>query len=1078
MAKRNTQRFVRPGAALAAFFFTVIALVLPVHPQAVSQAVKGPAAALPGTQSAAAPAVKPDAKRAKETYQEGLLAEKKQDWTAAYENYSDAVRWAPDNQKYLLRRELSRSQLVQTKMDAAERDAISGKFSDAERELAAAHSLDPTNTVVSERLAEISALEHPEAPQIPAEPRLAGEVHLAYQAGKRNFDYRGDTRGAYEEVAHQFGVEVAFDEELTSRAVRFHIEDVDFLEAMRILGNLNGTFWQPLTKRLFFVAQDTPEKRRDFQASVVRSVLLPASDTPDQMTQIARVVRDIAGITRSNLDTSSHSLTLRASPRAIAIASDLIDDLEQPPSELVLEIEVLEVDRNYAHTLGITPPQTAHVYSINSQEVQEAQQSAGGLLSVLEQIFGTPSSLSGLTPAQVASEFASGQLTLPSTFPFVAFGGGLTTFLATVPGATGNLSEVLSLVQHGRRILLRAEDGQTATFFVGERYPVALGAYSPNITTSVTAVPSGELPITNYATGMSPSFVATASLRNNGTQDLIVANSADSTVSVYLGNGDGTFGDQATFLTGADPVWIATGIFNNAAKNIDLAVADAGSDAISILLAHTDSSGHPDGTFTTGQTLTTGKTPVSVVAGDFDGDGNLDLAVANQGDNTIEIFWGNGDGTFQQSSQIIRPPKGLPPPAQQPPEVIQLPSGFQPSALATGNFDATGHLDLAVADRGNNTVSVLLGNGTRSGTFPTRTDYPVGNLPVWVSTGDFNNSGNLNGNLDLAVANSGPPLTPANGAAVSGNSVSILLGNGDGTFNTSTETSYPAGNGPTSIAVADYNLDNLLDLAVTDQTDNAVSILFGTGSGVFSFNQEVSLSPNTDPVSIVSADFNGDQRPDAAVVNNGSNDLSVILNELNFSNSASSLQATPSSGAYPAIQYMDIGLKVKATPRVHRDGDITLKLDMEMSSLTNQSNNGDPVINNDSVEQTVRVKENETATLAGILEPQVTSALNGTPGLADLPVIGWLGKSVNTQNQDTELLIMITPRIILLTPHKDHVIYAGQGTPEGPGEVGSALQEPQTVPSPSTGGAPPSSQAPPPSENPRYAPERPAQPQP
>lgn len=1062
MTKRNYPRLVRRGAALAASLFVVIALVLPAHPQVLSQPGKGPAAAPAGTQAAPVPIVKPDARKAKQAYEEGLLAEKKEDWAAAYENYSDAVSWAPASHNYLVRREIARSQLVQMKMDAAERDAISGKFQDAERELASAHSLDPTNDVVSDRFAEISAIEHTEAPQTPAEIPLAEGIHLAYQAGKRNFDYRGDTRGVYQEVARQFGVDVAFDEELGSRTVHFRIDDVDFPEAMRLIGELTGTFWQPLTKRLFFVAEDTPAKRSAYEISVIRTMLLPASDTPDEMTQISRVVRDIAGITRSELNTSGHSLTLRASPQAMAIASDLIDDLDQPASELVLEIEVLEVDRNYAHTMGITPPQTAQAFSINSQEVQEAEQSASGLLTVLEQIFGTPSAISGLTAAQIQAELASGQLTLPSSFPFIVFGGGYTTYLARLPGAAGNLSQMLSLVQHGRRILLRAEDGQEATFFVGERYPIALGAYSPNLTNSVASVSSSEFPITDYPTGVnpkSPSFVATASLRNNGINDLIVANSTDNNLSVFLGNasapgsgvGAGTFvqplaptalSPPAPPLPGdTDPVWIATGTFNTTNSIVDLAVANKTSNTVTILLGDGLGNFPPAGV----SDLTGLNAPVAVVAALFNtnNNSNADLAVVNSGNNTVSIFLGNNDGTFTPAAQTV-------------------PTGPNPSAIAVGDFNGDGKMDFAVTNAGNNTVSVFLGNGDGTFSQALNSPYAVGNNPIFVSAAEFTTSGHL----DLAVANNGAPTS-----VLSGNSVSILLGNGDGTFNTA--VNYAAGTGPTSIAPAQYALSGLNDLAVTDQTDNAVSILLNTGSGVFAPNQELSLSPDTDPLSIVSADFNGDTRPDAAVAENGTNELSVILNELNFSNSASSLLSNSSSGAYPSIQYMDIGLKIKATPRVHPDGDVTLKLDMEISSLTNLSNNGNPVINNDSVEQTVRVKQNETAALAGILEPQVTSAINGTPGLADLPVIGWLGKNQSTQNQDTELLIMITPRIIELTPRKDHTIYAGQGSSEGSEGGGSPAPEPQTVSPPNGGegqGGRGSSQGPPPSEGPRYTP--------
>src|SRR5208283_4076078 len=116
---------------------------------------------------------------------------------------------------------------------------------------------------------------------------------------------------------------------------------------------------RPLASRLFFVSQDTPQKRKDYEPSVVRSILLPASETTEQMTETLRLVRDITGITRSNLDTSARTITLRASPQAIAIASDLVDDLQKPTSELILEMEVLEVDRNVARQLGITPPQSS-----------------------------------------------------------------------------------------------------------------------------------------------------------------------------------------------------------------------------------------------------------------------------------------------------------------------------------------------------------------------------------------------------------------------------------------------------------------------------------------------------------------------------------------------------------------------------------------------------------------------------------------------------------------------------------------------------------------------------------------------
>ena len=173
---------------------------------------------------------------------------------------------------------------------------------------------------------------------------------------------------------------------------------------------------------------------------------------------------------------------------------------------------------------------------------------------------------------------------------------------------------MLSLVQHGRRILLRAEDGQAATFFVGDRVPVELSNYSASLSgtgTSVEGLSAPNFPTTNYTVGAGPTFVATASLRDNSIDDLIVTNFTDNTVSVLLGNGDGTFGAQTTFPTG-----FGSGLpsrrepFNRASsnQNLDLAVANQTANTISILL------GNGDGTFQPKTDIAAGNQPVSVIA--------------------------------------------------------------------------------------------------------------------------------------------------------------------------------------------------------------------------------------------------------------------------------------------------------------------------------------------------------------------------------------------------------------------------------------------------------------------------------
>jgi general secretion pathway protein D len=420
-------------------------------------------------------ASRPDARKAHEALEQGRQAEQTGDWAAAFDAYTQATTCAPKDMEALLLRESARFRLVQQHTDRAEREALAGQLEQASDELRAALKIDPGYSVAQERLAQFeSAL--PQAPQ-QGPPVLAGPVQIQPQPGKRNFDHRGDTRSAYEEIARQFGLTAAFDGDLPPRPVRFRVSGVDFETAMMLLGEQTGTFWRPVNARTFFVAQNTAEKRREYAPVVERTILLPASTTPDQMTETLRIVREIPGVTHTALDSRSRTLTLRDTPRNVALAMALLQELEQARGELMLEIEILEVNRTAARRLGITPPSSARLITLSPQDVLAFQQaqSTADLIAIILRIFGTPGSLAGLTPDQIALLLGTGHVGLGTLLPpLIAFGGGRTTFLATLPGAAADFSEALTLVRSGRRMLLRAEDGRPATFFIGERFPISL----------------------------------------------------------------------------------------------------------------------------------------------------------------------------------------------------------------------------------------------------------------------------------------------------------------------------------------------------------------------------------------------------------------------------------------------------------------------------------------------------------------------------------------------------------------------------------------------------------------------------
>src|SRR6202050_3398019 len=720
---------VLPRALGAAIFLScLLALAVPnVH--AVPQSATNSSSA-PGTQQTKtppahtstpaaesklpAPPRKQDVKKGKEAYKQGQKLEQNGDWQAAYDAYCDAVEWDPSSREYLVRQAVAKSQVVQMKSDLPEREAVSGHFANSLHALRDAMQLDPSNRTIRERLTEMEALDPARARQIIAEPVMMPAVQLDHRPGKQSFHLRGQTESAYQEIAQRFGVEVAFDVDVRQVPLQLDLQDMDFATALRVLGQATNTFWRPLTKRLFFVAPDTTQKRKDYEVSIVRTVLLASTETTEQMTELSRLVREIAGITRTDLDTKSRTLTMRASPQAIAVATGIIEDLERPPDELILEIEVMEVDRNHNVDFGITGPQTATIYSIPSNAAQLVQQGgATALNAFVTQVFGSASSIP----------------------PVFAFGGGKTTFLGTLPGATATLSDFLSTVHAGRRVLLRAEDGQPATFFVGERFPVSLAQYSSSLVgnansaatqTPTASAPNSALPVTTVATGTNPDFVATADFNEDNFQDFVVANFTDGTLSLFLGNptDPGTFENPSTITVGAGPTWISTGFFNSKADTtntvVDLAVANQTAGTVSIL------HGNGDGTFTVEPALTlpSGAGPTAIAVADFNDDGFADLAVVNKNANTVSIFLGNGNETFQAPTTT-------------------LVTGNAPTSIVAQAFNpnAPGIIDLAVTNSTDNTLQIFLGNG--KGTFTNGVTYDTGVTPVYVASADVNLDGNL-----------------------------------------------------------------------------------------------------------------------------------------------------------------------------------------------------------------------------------------------------------------------------------------------------------------------------------------------
>jgi Flp pilus assembly secretin CpaC len=1003
----------QPLMALTLAALLVVATASPQSPGSASAR-----ATLPGNKTAEASPPRPDKSRAQTAYQAGRRAEQAGAWKEAYAAYSEATAYAPADKEYSLLREHSRFQLVQGLADLAERQLLSGDIAGARQQLLHALEIDPNYAIARERLEQLPQ----DSPDLRQEkrPRLAGLPRLNPKPGTRDFDFRGATRSAYEELGRQFGVTVVFDGDLPDRVIRFRAPSVDFETALMVLSRQTRTFTRVVGDHTLFITEDSVQKVRDYAVEIEKNLVLPASVTSDDMNETVRMIREMTGISRTQLNTATRTLTVRSTEENVALAQALVEQIEQPHGEMMLEIEILQVDRDVAHQLGITPPESTTIFTLSPDQIFKLQQAQknGTLLSVLESIFGSNSALGA----------AAGGLgaVLP---PLIAFGGGKTIFLATVPGVGANFSQTLSAVRSARRVLLRAQDGKPATFFVGDRFPISLGVLSNSLATTTTSAVAaalllGSLSHTDYATGAAPVSVATGVFNGHNDQHLDIATAnqgngtTSGTVSLLLGAGDGTFGAHIDFqvripqdANPSVPSAIAVGDFNG--DNIlDVAVTDFANNNVAILF------GKGDGTFTpptAAETFATGSGtnpvghPVALLATDINGDGVLDLAVVNQGDGvtagSVSILLGrvasNGkaDGTFATP--------------------ITYPVGIKPTAIASFDVSAGGGPGLVITNQVDNSVSVLLQDSTH--TFSAKLDPATGKNPATgkgpagIAVSDFNRDGHL----DLTVTNQ------------TDNTVSILLGskNDDGTFGTHTD--FAAGSGPVGIVAADFINAGTPQLVVADQAGSDLSLLIGNGDGTFA--SPVTLPSGAGPVTLAAADLTGSGSLDLISANESANTVTVTLNTLQSSNPSSiPSSSTSPQTAYPSAEYVDLGLKVKATPRLHGDDEVTLHLEFDIRALAGSSVNGIPVLTNRTLDQTLRLRENQTSVLSGIVESSEARTISGLPWTATAPGAGYLTGNHTADTKDTETLFIITPRSLRLPPRNPRALYAGRGEPSTP----------------------------------------------
>ncbi len=170
-----------------------------------------------------------------------------------------------------------------------------------------------------------------------------------------------DTKVIYETIGKLAGINVLFDPDYTSRRIKIELNGVTLEEALAITALESKTFWRPVTPNTIFVAQDNPAKRKDVEQNVIKTFYLANLSQPTEVQDVVNALRQILEISRIQPLVSQGALVVRGTPDQIALATKLVGDLDRSKPEVVVDIAIMQVSRDKAHTLGINPPTSATV---------------------------------------------------------------------------------------------------------------------------------------------------------------------------------------------------------------------------------------------------------------------------------------------------------------------------------------------------------------------------------------------------------------------------------------------------------------------------------------------------------------------------------------------------------------------------------------------------------------------------------------------------------------------------------------------------------------------------------------------
>ena len=416
------------------------------------------------------------AESANSDFKQGQAAEAREDYDTAFDLYQKAYKRDPKDTRFEIALARIRTTASSAHITTGRKLLQAGDAQGALSQFLHAAEIDPGNEAAQQEIARVRQRQGNSA-QVPevALPQPAGEEQELDEVEAPpelhpltneplSLHMAEDSKVVYQAIAKAAGVNVLFDPDFNSKRITVDLNNVSLLDALRIVGVMSDTFWRPVTGNTIFVAQNSRTKRQELDEQAVQTFYLTNAWQQNDLNDVQTALRNVMPNAKVYGVQSQNAIVMRGTPDELLLAQQLIDDLDKARGEVVVDIAVLEVSKNWERTLGISWPSSI---GVSLQPNCAATNSCSS---------STSSTTTGTTGTSTTSPTLYNLAHLNST-----------DFALSVGSATLNLL----LTDNNTKVLqsprIRATDDQKATMKIGSRIPIATGSYQTGAATALVS---------------------------------------------------------------------------------------------------------------------------------------------------------------------------------------------------------------------------------------------------------------------------------------------------------------------------------------------------------------------------------------------------------------------------------------------------------------------------------------------------------------------------------------------------------------------------------------------------------------